>query len=121
MEHAVRYVHTFDGHALAYSTFGEGPPVGGPSAFQVASSTIAAGLPRPGLRRRLLQFAYRHRSLQLLFLLGPPVGWFGIVYLGSLAVLFVAAFWYLDPLTSAIRHDLTLRNFQQLIDKLFTA
>jgi putative spermidine/putrescine transport system permease protein len=64
----------------------------------------------------LLQFAYRHRSLQLLLLLGPPVGWFGVVYLGSLAVLFVAAFWYLDPLTSAIRHDLTLRNFQQLID-----
>ena len=44
------------------------------------------------------------------------MGWFGVVYLGSLAVLFVAAFWYLDPLTSAIRHDLTLRNFQQLID-----
>ena len=42
-------------------------------------------------------------------------GWFGVVYLGSLAVLFVAAFWYLDPLTSAIKHDLTLQNFQTLI------
>jgi putative spermidine/putrescine transport system permease protein len=82
----------------------------------MTTSSITAGLPRPGVRRRLLQFAYRHRSLQLLFLLGPPVGWFGVVYLGSLAVLFVAAFWYLDPLTSAIRHDLTLRNFQQLLD-----
>jgi putative spermidine/putrescine transport system permease protein len=81
----------------------------------MATSTITAGLPRQGLRRRLLAFAYRHRSVQLLFLLTPPVGWFGVVYLGSLAVLFVAAFWYLDPLTSAIRHDLTLRNFQEVV------
>jgi putative spermidine/putrescine transport system permease protein len=68
-----------------------------------------------GLRRRLLAFVYRHRSLQLLLLLSPPAGWFGVIYLGSLAVLFVSAFWYLDPLTSAIKHDFTLRNFQQLI------
>lgn len=70
---------------------------------------------RPSLRRRLLAFVYRHRSLQLLFLLTPPVGWFGVVYIGSLAILFVSAFWYLDPLTSAIRHDVTLRNFQELL------
>ena len=69
----------------------------------------------PGLRRRVQSFLYRHRSLQLLLLLSPPLGWFGVVYLGSLAVLFAAAFWYLDPLTSAIKHDLTLRNFQQLL------
>ncbi|HET8786662.1 MAG TPA: ABC transporter permease, partial [Candidatus Limnocylindrales bacterium] len=70
---------------------------------------------RAGLGRRALAFVHRHRSLQLLLLLTPPVGWFGIVYLGSLAVLFVAAFWSLDPLTSGIRHELTLRNFQQLV------
>jgi putative spermidine/putrescine transport system permease protein len=70
---------------------------------------------RAGLGRRALSFAHRHRSLQLLLLLAPPVGWFGVVYLGSLAVLFVAAFWSLDPLTSGIRHDFTLRNFQLLI------
>ncbi len=75
----------------------------------------AASLPAPGVRRRVLSFVRRHRSLQLLLLLTPPVGWFGVVYLGSLALLFVAAFWYLDPLTSAVKHDLTLRNFQQLL------
>ena len=80
-------------------------------------ATAAAATPGTpaGLRRRLLAFAYRHRSLQALLLLTPPLGWFGVVYLGSLAVLFVAAFWYLDPLTSAVKHDFTLRNFQQLI------
>jgi putative spermidine/putrescine transport system permease protein len=79
-------------------------------------ATAVASVPaRAGLRRRVLAFVHRHRALQLLLLLTPPVGWFGIVYLGSLAVLFVAAFWYLDPLTSAIRHELTLRNFQLLL------
>jgi putative spermidine/putrescine transport system permease protein len=71
--------------------------------------------PRQTLRRRLLAGLYRHPRLQLLLLLAPPTGWFGVVYLGSLAILFVAAFWYLDPLTSAIKHDLTIRNFQTLI------
>ena len=71
--------------------------------------------PPQSLRRRLLARLYRHPRLQLLLLLAPPTGWFGAVYLGSLAILFVAAFWYLDPLTSAIKHDLTLRNFQTLV------
>jgi len=71
--------------------------------------------PPHGLRRRLLARVYRHPRLQLLLLIAPPAGWFGVIYLGSLAVLFVAAFWYLDPLTSAIKHDLTLKNFQTLL------
>lgn len=48
-------------------------------------------------------------------LLTPPFGWFGIVYLGSLVVLFISAFWYLDPLTSAVVHQPTLKNFQQIL------
>ena len=71
--------------------------------------------PRPTSRRRAFGWLYRHRLVQLLVLLTPPIGWFGIVYIGSLVVLFVSAFWYLDPLTSAIRHEFTLRNFQQLV------
>ncbi len=71
--------------------------------------------PPQGLRRRLYAFTYRHRFLQVLLLLTPPMGWFAIVYLGSLALLFVNAFWSLDPLTSAIKHQLTLQNFQQLL------
>jgi putative spermidine/putrescine transport system permease protein len=81
----------------------------------MASPAIPIHRPTVGIRRRLLAFAYRHRSLQLLLLLAPPVGWFGVIYLGSLAVLFVAAFWYLDPLTSAVKHDFTLRNFEQIL------
>lgn len=69
---------------------------------------------RPGIWRRILSALYRHRSAQVLLLLTPPIGWFGVVYLGSLAILFVSAFWYLDPLTSAVKHEFTVRNFQQL-------
>ena len=65
--------------------------------------------------RRLQASLYRHRATQLLVLLAPPAGWFGIVYLGSLVILFISAFWYLDPLTSAITHDFTLQNFEQIL------
>ena len=69
----------------------------------------------PGIARRFQTALYRHRAAQLLLLLAPPAGWFGVIYLGSLAILFVSAFWYLDPLTSAVKHDFTLRNFQLLL------
>jgi len=64
--------------------------------------------------RRLQAALWRRRWVQLLLLLTPPLGWFGVVYLGSLAILLLSAFWYLDPATSAIRHDLSLQNFQLL-------
>ncbi len=81
----------------------------------MASPTLAPPPPPASWRRRLQAALYGHRAAQLLLLLLPPAGWFGVVYLGSLAILFVAAFWYLAPLTSAVRHDLTLRNFEQIL------
>ena len=76
--------------------------------------TTSAAVSRP-LRRRIQSALYRRQPLQVLLLLASPVGWFGVVYLGSLAVLLVSAFWYLDPTTSAIRHDFSLQNFQLLL------
>lgn len=58
---------------------------------------------------------HRHRWLQVLLLLAPPTGWFLVVYLGSLSVLLLSAFWLLDPLTSAVVHTFSLRNFQILL------
>ena len=78
-------------------------------------STIDSTAP-PSAFRRVQAAFWRRRWAQLLLLLTPPVGWFAIVYLGSLAVLLVSAFWYLDPATSAVRHEFTLRNFQLLIE-----
>jgi putative spermidine/putrescine transport system permease protein len=64
--------------------------------------------------RRLQAALWRRRAAQLLLLLTPPLGWFGVVYLGSLAILLLSAFWYLDPTTSAVKHDFSLQNFQLL-------
>ncbi len=55
--------------------------------------------------------------LQLGTLLSGPVGWLVIGYLGSLAVLLVAAFWTVDPLSGEIDRALSLENFEILIEE----
>ena len=58
-------------------------------------------------------------ALQLSLLLAGPLGWLGLAYLGSLAVLFVAAFWRLDPFTSPGRprvRDAELRDDRRARD-----
>jgi putative spermidine/putrescine transport system permease protein len=42
------------------------------------------------------------------------MGWLVLAYLGSLTVLFVAAFWRLDPFTATVVHDLGFDNFRTL-------
>ncbi len=72
--------------------------------------------PRPTLSRRFATYLYRRPRLQLGLLLATPVGWLVIAYLGSLAVLLVAAFWRLDPFTSQVVHEYGLGNFQALLE-----
>jgi putative spermidine/putrescine transport system permease protein len=57
---------------------------------------------------------WRRPRLQLSLLLAGPVGWLVIAYLGSLAVLFVAAFWRLDTFSGEVVHDYGVSNFQTL-------
>jgi putative spermidine/putrescine transport system permease protein len=78
---------------------------------------VAGTAPRPGLRRRLLGDLHARRRLQLLLLLGPPAGWFGIIYLGSLALLLVTAFWTFDQVTGRVVHTFTLENLARLVDQ----
>jgi putative spermidine/putrescine transport system permease protein len=59
---------------------------------------------------------HRFPRLQVGLLLAGPLGWLGIAYLGSLAVLFVAAFWRLDPFTAQIVHEYSFDNFRLLWD-----
>jgi putative spermidine/putrescine transport system permease protein len=67
--------------------------------------------------RRLLAALYRRPRVQLGLLLTAPIGWFAVLYLGSLAVLLVTAFWALDPKTSSIVHSFTLQNFGTLLSE----
>ena len=74
--------------------------------------------PRPlpgGARRRLLAALYRRPRAQILLLLSPPAGWFGVVYLGSLALLLVTAFWTFDGVTGKVVQHWTLDNVVQIL------
>jgi putative spermidine/putrescine transport system permease protein len=71
--------------------------------------------PAVGAGRRLSTFFYRHPRWRLTALLALPVGWLVVGYLGSLAIMLVSAFWYLDPFTAEIVHSPTLDNFQKLV------
>jgi putative spermidine/putrescine transport system permease protein len=66
--------------------------------------------------RRLAATLWRHPRLQLSALLAGPIGWLVIAYLGSLAVLFVAAFWHLDEFSGLVVKDYSLTNFQTLLE-----
>jgi putative spermidine/putrescine transport system permease protein len=78
----------------------------------VASATTTAGGEPPG--RRLSSFLWRRPRLQLGLLLAGPLGWLVIAYLGSLAVLFVAAFWHLDTFSGQLVKEYGVQNFQTL-------
>src|SRR5829696_4276495 len=57
---------------------------------------------------------HRRPRLRLSLLLAGPVGWLLIAYIGSLAVLFVASFWQLDPFTGLVVHDYGTQNFETI-------
>lgn len=69
-----------------------------------------------GSFRRVARSLERHPRLRLAALLTPPLGWLGVLYLGSLALLFAAAFWHYDSdITFSVTKTFTLENFGQLL------
>jgi putative spermidine/putrescine transport system permease protein len=75
---------------------------------------VGAGLDR---NQGIAAGLWRRPRLQLSLLLAGPVGWLVIAYLGSLAVLFVAAFWHLDTFSGQVVQGFSLDNFQTLIQE----
>jgi putative spermidine/putrescine transport system permease protein len=59
----------------------------------------------------------RRPRLQVGALLAGPVGWLVIGYLGSLAVLLIAAFWSVDPLSGEVVQGLSFENFETLYNE----
>jgi putative spermidine/putrescine transport system permease protein len=66
--------------------------------------------------RRASAFLFRHSRLKLGLVLGTPLAWFVLVYLGALAVLLFAAFWRLDAFTGLVVKNLSMSNLQRLLD-----
>jgi putative spermidine/putrescine transport system permease protein len=79
------------------------------------TSTLPAASPSGGSPRGGSGFFYRHPNLRLAALLSAPLFWLVVLYLGSLAIMIVAAFWTTDDFTGALVKQPTLANFQTLI------
>lgn len=58
---------------------------------------------------------YRHPKGRLASLLTLPMAWLVGVYILSLALLLITAFWTTDPFTSRVKPGFTLENFQQIL------
>jgi putative spermidine/putrescine transport system permease protein len=67
-----------------------------------------------GLARRGAASLHRRPSLRVTGLLALPMFWLVVAYLGSLALLFVTAFWKVDDFTGLLSRTFTLDNFATL-------
>ncbi len=72
---------------------------------------------RPAGRHRLAGLFWRFKSMRVGSLLAAPLAWLGIVYLGSLVVLLITAFWTLDDFTGLIVKGFSLDNFKTIFEE----
>ena len=66
--------------------------------------------------QRISTYLYRHPRLVLWLLLGPPLAYMLVVYLGSLANLLVYSFYRLDEFTGLIVREFTLSTYAQIFN-----
>src|SRR6476660_1677730 len=67
--------------------------------------------------RRLAGLFYGRPRLQVGALLTAPGAWLVVLYLGSLAVLLITAFWTVDPLIGEVIQGFSLENFESLVNE----
>ena len=72
--------------------------------------------PPVSLGRRIATWSYLHPGYTLLLWLLLPLGWFGLLYLGSLANLLVQSFYTFDDFTLSVLPEWTLDNYRQLLN-----
>ena len=65
---------------------------------------------------RVSTYLYRRPWLVLLLMLGPPMLYMLVVYLGSLFALLVNSFYYLEQFTGLVVREFTLRTYAQLLE-----
>ena len=59
---------------------------------------------------------WRRAWLRAALTLSPPLAWFLIIYLASLVVMLVTAFWTVNSFTNNLQHQFSLTNFGALFD-----
>jgi putative spermidine/putrescine transport system permease protein len=65
---------------------------------------------------RLSDVLYRRKGVMMAVLLGPPLLWFGVIYLGSLLSLLTNSFYRLDDFTGQVVKEVGLGNFISLFE-----
>ncbi len=65
---------------------------------------------------RISSILTRYPILTTLLLLGLPLAWLGVVYLGSLAALLVQGFFSIDPFSGMVVRVFTLNTYAQLLE-----
>jgi putative spermidine/putrescine transport system permease protein len=70
---------------------------------------------RPSLARRASIWLFPRRRVQIGLLLSTPLGWLGIIYLGSLFLLLLNAFWAKDVAGGVTPFTWTLAAFETLL------
>ena len=79
--------------------------------------TTEAVAERRSVGRRLAGLFHGRPRLQVSSLLAAPVGWLVIGYLGSLALLLIAAFWSVSPVSGELQKTLSFENFETLFNE----
>lgn len=82
----------------------------------MAVDAARAGSSFRGARLRVSASFWRRPWVKAIALLAPPLLAFLIVYVGSLGVLFVSAFWTVDSFTGKLEHIWNVGNFRILIN-----
>ena len=81
-------------------------------------ATVTAPPPAPRSRLgRLANFFYVRPRLALAALLGPPLAWLVVVYLGSLAGLVLQSLYHLDSFSGKVIRQLTLATYADLLSE----
>ena len=76
-----------------------------------------ASRPKRSAGRRLADLFHGRPRLQVGVLLGGPVLWLVVGYLGSLAILLVTALWQLGELSGEIERSLTFDNYKAILEE----
>jgi putative spermidine/putrescine transport system permease protein len=79
--------------------------------------TTEAVVARRSVGRRLAGLFHGRHRLQVGALLAAPGAWLVVLYLGSLAVLLITAFWTVDPLSGEVIQGFSWENFESLINE----
>ncbi|HEX5826042.1 MAG TPA: ABC transporter permease [Candidatus Limnocylindrales bacterium] len=84
-------------------------------------TTTTAPTPKPTAARRLAGWLHARPRVRLAGLLFAPIAWLGVIYLGSLLILLLNAFWTRDAFTGQTIYEPTLENFAKLVEDPYPA